>query len=505
MTSTYKILGQNYVGLTKYSKFNNGYYYGGNTTKTNVKFLIDYESSDNTNNIIKSTDGGTTWSKVFKLNDSNNVNTGDQDVFRNIASNSKTVITYFGDFLSGNYYVAYSNDQGNTWQQISTSYVFQSITVVNDVFYAQGYNLPDHTYNIWKSNDGLNWQIFKADVGTGTIPLPLQSYKDNLVYVSGYQSPYTVNILNTNTNNIRTITVNPAGQVNGYSGVFENIDTLGPITIINGVLAFSALGSFTAIANPPVFALVYLVDLSNGNVNSHQWTYIYNASYGYSNDNARVKGFAITQDNKLVAGVNLINNGTTAYVLTIDYSTLAITINLPLNWPSRNYIQLGNKIYFKSGLAYGTSNSYGTLGYVDLAVNSANTIQPNYVWDELISGADAVFVTSSSSIGSQGSTGQDTEVLAPITLYTVPSNTQTVVGAIFATNHDVAERTVDIAVVPAGQTLSSSHHIRWDYPVSARGYEFITEKLTLQAGDSIVVLPSTADEIGFTAFGVELS
>jgi hypothetical protein len=99
--------------------------------------------------------------------------------------------------------------------------------------------------------------------------------------------------------------------------------------------------------------------------------------------------------------------------------------------------------------------------------------------------------------------GETTEELVPVTLYTVPAGKQTVVSSIFVTNHDSVERTFDVAVVPFGETLAVKHHLRWDYPVGAADFEVISAKLTLAAGDSIVVLPSTADKVGFTAFGVE--
>lgn len=98
-----------------------------------------------------------------------------------------------------------------------------------------------------------------------------------------------------------------------------------------------------------------------------------------------------------------------------------------------------------------------------------------------------------------------TESLEPVTLYTVPAGKYTIVSSVFATNHDVVERTYDLAIVPSGETLAAKHHIRWDYPVSANDFDVISMKLTLAAGDKIIVLPSTADKIGFTAFGVEVN
>jgi hypothetical protein len=101
--------------------------------------------------------------------------------------------------------------------------------------------------------------------------------------------------------------------------------------------------------------------------------------------------------------------------------------------------------------------------------------------------------------------GGDTveEQLLPVTLYTVPAGKQTTLTSIFTVNHDTVQRTYDLAIVPAGETLSLKHHVRWDQPVAASNFDLVTSKYTLAAGDKLVVFPSTIDKIGFTAFGVE--
>jgi len=97
------------------------------------------------------------------------------------------------------------------------------------------------------------------------------------------------------------------------------------------------------------------------------------------------------------------------------------------------------------------------------------------------------------------------ENLLPVTVYTVPAGTQTVVTSIYVTNHDIVQRTYDLAVVPSGETLAVKHHIRWDFPISANDFDVVSSKLSLGAGDSIVILPSAADKIGISVFGLELS
>jgi hypothetical protein len=113
--------------------------------------------------------------------------------------------------------------------------------------------------------------------------------------------------------------------------------------------------------------------------------------------------------------------------------------------------------------------------------------------------------TVQSLIGGQGASGSVVESFEPTAIYTVPDSTQTVVSTIIVTNHDDVERTYDLAVVPAGSTLSVSNHIRWNAAISAKSFEVIQNKLTLQAGDKIFVFPSAPGVIGFSAFGVELS
>lgn len=95
------------------------------------------------------------------------------------------------------------------------------------------------------------------------------------------------------------------------------------------------------------------------------------------------------------------------------------------------------------------------------------------------------------------------ETLVPVTVYTVPTGKQTTITSIFATNQDTVQRTYDLAIVPAGETLALKHHVRWDHPIAANDFDLVDTKYTLSAGDKIVVFPSTIDKVGFTVFGVE--
>jgi hypothetical protein len=99
--------------------------------------------------------------------------------------------------------------------------------------------------------------------------------------------------------------------------------------------------------------------------------------------------------------------------------------------------------------------------------------------------------------------GDFEEEFLPITIYTVPEEKQTTVTSIFVANHDDTDSTYDLAVIPAGEELSLKHHIRWDMAVGAKDFENISTKITMSAGDKLVIFPSTVDTVSITAFGVE--
>jgi len=121
-------------------------------------------------------------------------------------------------------------------------------------------------------------------------------------------------------------------------------------------------------------------------------------------------------------------------------------------------------------------------------------------------------VETQTSIGGQGGTpgtpgtpGYYNELANPQVLYTVPAGTQTTVTAIYTANLDEQEGSYDLAVVPAGETLSLKHHIKWDAVATESDFNLTDIKITLSAGDSIYVFPSTFNKVGFTAFGIEIS
>jgi hypothetical protein len=122
-------------------------------------------------------------------------------------------------------------------------------------------------------------------------------------------------------------------------------------------------------------------------------------------------------------------------------------------------------------------------------------------WHSMVYGERFQLTETLNIIGGQGTT--QTEEFLPTTVYTVPTGKQTTVTSIFVANHNDTDSTYDLAVVPAGEELSLKHHIRWDMAVAANDFENISTKITMSAGDKLVVFPSTVDTVSITAFGVE--
>lgn len=97
------------------------------------------------------------------------------------------------------------------------------------------------------------------------------------------------------------------------------------------------------------------------------------------------------------------------------------------------------------------------------------------------------------------------EELGPRTVYTVPDGKTAMITSCFVTSHVATQTVYDLAVVPAGESLSKKHHVRWDFEIEGSSFDLLDTKLTLGAGDSIVIYPSSLDELGVTIFGVEFS
>jgi hypothetical protein len=97
------------------------------------------------------------------------------------------------------------------------------------------------------------------------------------------------------------------------------------------------------------------------------------------------------------------------------------------------------------------------------------------------------------------------EVLTPQIAYTVPAGKTATITTMIARNNDSVARTYDLSVVPASESNSLKHAIRYDAPVAAGDFDLINLKITMGAGDSLYIFPSSPLYFGLTVFGVEIS
>jgi hypothetical protein len=86
------------------------------------------------------------------------------------------------------------------------------------------------------------------------------------------------------------------------------------------------------------------------------------------------------------------------------------------------------------------------------------------------------------------------------TLFTVPSDKEAVVSTIVVANRSSSVVGYNIAVRPAGATLSNEHYIAYDVAVDASDSTTITLGITLAETDVVTVYASSAD-LSFSAFG----
>ena len=90
------------------------------------------------------------------------------------------------------------------------------------------------------------------------------------------------------------------------------------------------------------------------------------------------------------------------------------------------------------------------------------------------------------------------------TLYTVPSDKESVVSSISICNLASSSATYRIAIRPAGASLANQHYLAYDVTVGAADTTIITVGITLATTDVITVYASTAN-LAFSAFGDEAS
>lgn len=90
------------------------------------------------------------------------------------------------------------------------------------------------------------------------------------------------------------------------------------------------------------------------------------------------------------------------------------------------------------------------------------------------------------------------------TLYTVPSQTQTVVSSIVVTNQSASADSFRLAVRPDGASLQTQHYLAYDANVSANSFVTLTLGLTADASD-VVTVSSDLGQLSFNAFGSEIT
>lgn len=89
-------------------------------------------------------------------------------------------------------------------------------------------------------------------------------------------------------------------------------------------------------------------------------------------------------------------------------------------------------------------------------------------------------------------------------LYTVPSNTSTVVSTIAVANRSATAATYRISVSAGGGATATKDYIVFDAPLGSNESAFYTIGVSLAATDKIRVYASTAN-LSFNAFGQENS
>lgn len=89
-------------------------------------------------------------------------------------------------------------------------------------------------------------------------------------------------------------------------------------------------------------------------------------------------------------------------------------------------------------------------------------------------------------------------------VYTVPSNTNSIVSSIVIANRSAAVRSYRIAVRPDGATLANNHYLAYDIAIAANDSVSLSLGMTIDSGDIVTVYASSAD-LTFTLFGSEIT
>jgi len=90
------------------------------------------------------------------------------------------------------------------------------------------------------------------------------------------------------------------------------------------------------------------------------------------------------------------------------------------------------------------------------------------------------------------------------TLYTAPSNTQTVISTIVVANRVNTSAAYRIALRPAGATLANEHYIAYDVNLGGLDSTTLSIGITLGPQDVITVYSTNAN-LSFNALGSEIT
>lgn len=94
---------------------------------------------------------------------------------------------------------------------------------------------------------------------------------------------------------------------------------------------------------------------------------------------------------------------------------------------------------------------------------------------------------------------------ANVTLYTVPTNTNTIISTLSVCNLSLNNKTYNVAAIPAGETIARKHMLASNGAIAAYDSIALTIGMTLGANDTIVVAGQDANNIAFTIFGTEIT
>lgn len=100
--------------------------------------------------------------------------------------------------------------------------------------------------------------------------------------------------------------------------------------------------------------------------------------------------------------------------------------------------------------------------------------------------------------------GQLSSTTSPVSIYTCPSATQTIVSSIVISNREAAENTFRIILRPNNETLADRHYIAFDTPITANNVIALTLGITMDAADQLYIQGSDTN-LSFSVFGSEIA